>query len=281
MCSSSSFEARITASGKPPSSRILRASMLSRPGRRSPGGRRSVRGPAAAAPGRPHGMPHALERVVGIDQEDAIVGHRLGVGAKRLQFVVETHDPTMGVGAFDGDAEEPAGQHVGGGVAAADVCGPAGRQRAVDPWARRRPNSSTGSPRAAITTRAALVATSVWKLMMFSSADSSSCACSSGPLTRSSGSCGKTTVPSGMASTSQVNRSWREEIEEGRIEERPAVVARQRGQIGRGRPGRTAATGDIRWPWPGRPPGMNRRRTGCLRKTGERPPRGRGGPDFQ
>ena len=56
--------------------------------------------------------PHAFQRVVGIDEEDAIVGHRLGVGPEGLHLVVEAHDPAMGVGALDGDAEQPAGQDV-------------------------------------------------------------------------------------------------------------------------------------------------------------------------
>ena len=38
----------------------------------------------------------------------------------------------MGVGAFDGDAEEFAGQDVAGGVHAADVCGAGGGECAVD-----------------------------------------------------------------------------------------------------------------------------------------------------
>ena len=78
------------------------------------------------------GVPHAVERVVGIDEEDAVVGHRPGVGPKRLQLVVEAHDPAMGVRAADGDAEQPAGQHVGRRRAAAQVGRPAGRQGPVD-----------------------------------------------------------------------------------------------------------------------------------------------------
>jgi hypothetical protein len=76
------------------------------------------------------------------------------------------------------------------------------------PCARRRPNSSTGSPRVAWQTRAALVAISVWKLTRFSSGVSMIWACRIGPVTRTSGSCGNTAVPSGTASTSSANSSF-------------------------------------------------------------------------
>jgi hypothetical protein len=77
------------------------------------------------------------------------------------------------------------------------------------PCARRSPNSKTSSPLAASQTRAALVATKVAKFSMFSNAVSTICAWSSGPFTRTSGSLAKTAVPSGIASTSSVNRSRR------------------------------------------------------------------------
>ena len=73
---------------------------------------------------------------------------------------------------------------------------------ASGPWARRRPNSITVPPSAACTTRLALVAISVWWLMMFSSAVSTSCASKMGAVTRISGSPGNTMVPSGTAYTS-------------------------------------------------------------------------------
>ena len=64
----------------------------------------------------------------------------------------------------------------------------------------RRPNSATGRPSAASTTRAVLVATSVWNPTMLSSAVSSSWHSSAGPVTRTMGSRGKTSSPSGTAS---------------------------------------------------------------------------------
>ena len=75
------------------------------------------------------------------------------------------------------------------------------------PWARRSPNSSTGSSAAARQMRAALVAIKVWKLSRLRKALSSIMQGMAGPVTRSSGSCGKTTVPSGTASTSTSSRS--------------------------------------------------------------------------
>ena len=179
-------------------------------GRRSRAGCRPARGPLARS-SRPtvDRVAHALERVVGVDEEHAVVGHRLGVRAERLELVAVEHHPAVRVRAAHRDAEQLAGEHVRRRRAAADVR----RARLAEsppsmPCARRRPNSSTGVARAPPgTTRAALVAISVWKLTMSSSAVSRSCACRIGPRTRSSGSCGNTSVPSGTASTSQVNRS--------------------------------------------------------------------------
>ncbi len=67
---------------------------------------------------------------------------------------------------------------------------------------------------------------------MFSSAVSSSWAWSSGPVTRTSGSCGKTTVPSGMASTSHCKPHLGQVVEKRRLEQRLLVVAAQAGQVG-------------------------------------------------
>ena len=77
------------------------------------------------------------------------------------------------------------------------------------PWARRSPNSATGAPAAARHTRAALVATSVSKLTQLSRAVSRSWHCTMGPVTRTSGSWGNTTVPSATASMSHESRKSR------------------------------------------------------------------------
>ena len=79
-----------------------------------------------------HGFARAFQAVVGIDQEDAVVGHGFGIRLKRLQLVAERHHPTVRVGAAHRNAEQLAGQHVGRGRTAADVGGAAGGQRAVD-----------------------------------------------------------------------------------------------------------------------------------------------------
>ena len=55
----------------------------------------------------------------------------------------------------------------------------------------------------------AFVATSVWKLRLFSSMVSTSCASHSGPVTVRSGSCGKTMSPSANASMRPVKRQSR------------------------------------------------------------------------
>src|SRR5262249_31091273 len=62
-------------------------------------------------------------------------------------------------------------------------------------------------PDATSTQRAAFEATNVSKCTRLTSLVSTSCASGSGAVTRTSGSSGKHTVPSGMASTSPVNRS--------------------------------------------------------------------------
>ncbi len=66
--------------------------------------------------------------------------------------------------------------------------------------------SATGRPCAACTTRAVLVATSVWKPMMLSSAVSKSWQSSMGPVTRTIGSRANTNSPSGIASISTRGR---------------------------------------------------------------------------
>ena len=88
-----------------------------------------------------------VQRVVGVDEEDAVVGHRLGVRRERLGSSSKRHDPAVGVGAPHRDAEQLAGEHVRGRRAAADVGGARSRRAPPSiPCARRSPNSSTGSP---------------------------------------------------------------------------------------------------------------------------------------
>ena len=211
ICSSRSLLPTMAVRGKPASSRILRAWMLRKA--RSP---ESSRIPASSWPcsrsRRPisHRVPHAFQRIVGVHQEDAVVGHRFGVGRERFQLGVEGHHPTMRMGAFDRDAKELAGQHIGGAGAAADVGCAAGGQAAIDPlrpaqakFDHRFARAPPGKPAPPWSQSA------IGSSGSSASAVSTICAWSIGPWTRSNGSWGKTTVPSGMASTSQSNRSWR------------------------------------------------------------------------
>ena len=174
MVSSSSFEPKMTAFGKPASSRSRRASM------REPGEVARVEPdpdqllPLRAQPApRLDGVPDPLERVVGVDEEDAVARQRARVGHEGLELVVVEHHPGVGVGAARRDAVEPGRERVrGGGQPPTKAARLAARPPSI-PCARRRPNSSTGSPRAARQTRAALVATSVWKFTTARSAVSS------------------------------------------------------------------------------------------------------------
>ena len=149
-------------------------------------------------------VAHALERVVGVDEEDAVVGLGPRLGLEGLELGVEGHDPAVGVRARAPGCRR-AGRRARWRSPRSRRRRPRGRRERPPsmPWARRRPKSITASPRAARQTRAALVAIRVWKLTMLSSAVSTSCAWRIGPRTRTSGSWGKTTVPSGTASTSQ------------------------------------------------------------------------------
>ena len=133
MCSSSSLLATITASGNPSSSRMRRASMERYA--RSPESSRTptISLPSSAQPSaRLARVPDAFDRVVGIDQEHAVVRHRARIGFECLELGVERHYPAMRVGAAHRDVEEPTGEHVRRGAAAADVGGTACGERAVD-----------------------------------------------------------------------------------------------------------------------------------------------------
>lgn len=89
-----------------------------------------------AAPAQPqadlNGFANALDRVVCVDEEHAVVRHRGGVRLERFGFVLERHDPTVRVRASDWDPEYLAGQYVRGRGAATDICRAAGGQRSVE-----------------------------------------------------------------------------------------------------------------------------------------------------
>ncbi len=80
----------------------------------------------------PHGGPHALDGVVGIDQKNAVVGHRLGIGVEGFLLRLKRHHPAVGMGALDRDAVAHAGEDIRSGGASANVSGPGGRHGAVD-----------------------------------------------------------------------------------------------------------------------------------------------------
>ena len=89
----------------------------------------------------PHldGVANPLERVVGVDEQDGVGGHRTRVGAEGLQLVVEEHDPAVGVRALHRDAVQLAGEHVGGPGHPAHVGRAGRRQGAVDPLGAPQP----------------------------------------------------------------------------------------------------------------------------------------------
>ena len=65
----------------------------------------------------------AFQGVVGVDQQHASVGKTFRIGAKGAEFVGKGHDPAVGMGAFDRNAEAVPGQDVAGGADTADVSG--------------------------------------------------------------------------------------------------------------------------------------------------------------
>ena len=129
----------------------------------------------------------AAERVDRVDEQQRVVGIHVGVGVERglLAFAEgeEQLDHRVGVGACRRQPELVGDGGVRRRHGAADDRRPRTRRRRLAAAARRMPNSSTGRPRAASTTRAALVAISVAKLSWLSSGVSSSWAAASGPST--------------------------------------------------------------------------------------------------
>jgi len=74
----------------------------------------------------------ALNRVVGIDQKQTVVGQHFGVLFERFHLAVEGHHPTVGVRALHRNLEIGAGQHARGSDAAADIGSATRRVPAVD-----------------------------------------------------------------------------------------------------------------------------------------------------
>ena len=78
-------------------------------------------------------VPHAFERVVGVDQEHAVVRHRLGIRLEGRELVTERHHPGMRMGSLDGNAIPATRRHVRRPHATTDERRPARRETAVRP----------------------------------------------------------------------------------------------------------------------------------------------------
>ncbi len=90
-------------------------------------------------PPRLDGVRDAIEGGVGVHQEHAVRREGAGVGEERLALGVVEHHPAVRVGALHRDPVQPAGEGVGGRLAAADVGGPRGSEPAVDPLGAAHP----------------------------------------------------------------------------------------------------------------------------------------------
>ena len=87
--------------------------------------------PLAQAEGHLGGAPDAVERVVGVHEEDAVVGLRPRPGLEGLELRREGHDPAVGVRAPHRQAEEASREHVRGRGDAAHVGRARGAEAAV------------------------------------------------------------------------------------------------------------------------------------------------------
>ena len=76
-------------------------------------------------------MLAALAHIVGVDEQRAILGARLGKGAEGLELGVKAHHPAVRVGAKDGDAVTAPGKHVRCGRAAGNVARTGDGQTAI------------------------------------------------------------------------------------------------------------------------------------------------------
>ena len=88
--------------------------------------------PFAQRQPRGHRLFYPLHRIVGIHQQDAVVGLGGRVGGEGFGLVRKGHHPAVGVGTTHGDAVVAPRPDVRRGVAAPNVSRPAGRQPTVD-----------------------------------------------------------------------------------------------------------------------------------------------------
>ena len=270
--------------GSPPSSRMRRASTA------QPGEVARVEADAdqlvplrAQLLAHLDGVAHPLERVVGVDQEHAVVRHRLGVALEGLQLGVERHHPAVGVRALAPGcrracrpARSTSPSHP------PDVGGPAGGEPAVDPL--RPPQAELqhrSSPRRQAQARR-LGGDQRLEIDQVEQRASRGAGLRERPVSRAPAArAAKTTVPSGTASTSQRKPQRPQVIEEPRLEERPAVVAVSVRQYSRSSSCETQALAGSRWPARARRPREAAAEGLLAEEEMEAPPRSRAVPGFQ
>ena len=76
-------------------------------------------------------MLAALAHIVGVDEQRAVLGARLGKGAEGLELGIEAHHPAVRMRAKDGNTVAAAGEHIGRRGAAGDVARARNGQAAI------------------------------------------------------------------------------------------------------------------------------------------------------
>src|ERR1700744_3989585 len=80
-----------------------------------------------------HRVTNAFQGIVGVYQKNAVVRHGLGVSQKRLAFVIKRHHPAMGMSPTNRNTIKLSRQYIRSSGTSANVCRPAGTERAVHP----------------------------------------------------------------------------------------------------------------------------------------------------
>ena len=81
----------------------------------------------------------SFDRIKSIDQEDAVVGHRRGVGFECVDLGWKRHDPTVRVSSLDRNSKPLARQQVRGRRTATDVSGATGGNTTIDTLGSSQP----------------------------------------------------------------------------------------------------------------------------------------------
>src|SRR5215472_1549700 len=76
-------------------------------------------------------MANAVQRIVSVDEKNAVVGHRSRVGIEGFQLAFERHYPAVRESPRNRNSVQLSRQHVGCAGAAADISGPAGGKAAI------------------------------------------------------------------------------------------------------------------------------------------------------